>query len=618
MSEKKKGIIRKGAVIPFVVVTTLTVLFNIFLLDSTIKGLGEHFGSQLNGAEVNIASVESRFSDLNFQMKGIQFTDPQNPSMNRFEIGLIEFSFLWDGILRGKAVVELAKVGDVVIQTKRKSPGRIIPLSEREMSEDTKKSLAAAKEEFKGNVFGDLASVLGGTDSKDQMKEIKGELKSQKRYKELQKEIKDKEKEWDERIANLPKDEDFDALKKRAKAINFKDLGDLKKAGKVLKESKAVKNEAKRMKTAYSDANKQFKADTKYFKNSIKQADDLIKEDMKDLGNRMNIPSIDPQSIAKVLFGQEFADKVGQAQQYVDKAKEYMPEKNSKDEVAKKKPKAPARGQGKNYQFGTPTTYPLLWVKKVEINSRNKQGTLEGKIVDITSDQATLNKPTKLNLRGDFPGKDVRDFKATATFDHRSIANDSANVFVGSYPVGAKKLSNSESVTFNIAKANAQMDFSANMKGDNVSFVMNNTMNNVDYEIDAKSSTMKSILENVGRETQKLNINAIARGTLSNLSWKMSTNLADAMNRGLKSHVNQKIKKMQNNLEDSIKKKIAGDKDALLAKLSGSNKYLSKLSGGEGKANDIIGGMDKDVKAGKKAKTKQKLDKLKKKLKIKF
>ncbi len=621
--KKKTGLVRKGAVVPFLLFSSAIVVFNIFFLDSTIKNLGEHFGTKLNGAEVNIASVKTSFSKLSFEMNGIQFTDPENLDFNRFEIGKIHFAMLWDALLRAKIVVEDAQMKNITIGEKRKYKGYLLKVDPNAEPSAAQKSLLEAKEEFKGNIFGDLSALLSGTESKEQLTEIKGELKSQQRYQEIQKEVAQKEEQWKELVNNLPNDEKMDSLKSRAKAINFNDLGNLKKAKETLKEIKTVKNDASEMIKSFDRASDRFKADINYIKSSIKEADDLIKEDMKSLESRMNIPSLDAQSIGKVLFGAEFASKVAEVQRYMGMAKEYMPEKNSKEEIKAKKEavKAHARGVGKNYQFGTPKTYPLFWVKLIDIDSKNQQGTMKGKVLDLTSDQATLNKTTIINLKGDFPAKEIRDISADINLDHRVILHEKAKIVIGSYPISEKKLSNSTDVTFNIKKAQARIEFDADIISNEVKFALDNTLTNVDYEIDAKSASMKSILNNVAQETPQIKILASATGPWKKLSWRVKTNLAESIKNGLNRHVKEKIDGMKKKLEESIKAKIAGDKSKITGKLDEiQNKYLGKISGGKSKANDLISGMDNDSKKANSpsAKVQDKGKEALKKLKSKF
>ena len=67
--KKKQGPIRFSAVIPLTVFIALVVAFNIYFLDSIIKSAIEYGGSEANGAEVNVGSVDTSFKELWYRIK---------------------------------------------------------------------------------------------------------------------------------------------------------------------------------------------------------------------------------------------------------------------------------------------------------------------------------------------------------------------------------------------------------------------------------------------------------------------------------------------------------------------------------------------------------------------
>lgn len=94
--KKPKGPIRMEAVIPFVIVTTLTVLYFTLFFDSHLRKAIEFVGYQVMGAEVNVADLETSFRKGTFRMRGIQVTDSSKPTHNMVVVGDIRFGVLWD------------------------------------------------------------------------------------------------------------------------------------------------------------------------------------------------------------------------------------------------------------------------------------------------------------------------------------------------------------------------------------------------------------------------------------------------------------------------------------------------------------------------------------------
>ncbi len=440
-TQKKVGMIRKGAVLPFLIIVTLIVGFNILFLDSSIRKGAEYFGGQLNGAEVNIAEVRTSFKNLSLVIRGVSFTNVNNPENNLFEIGEMKFQLMWDALLRAKFVIDESSITDIKVNTVRKKAGVIYPkpLEDSKVKTATKETLANAKEEFKGNVFGDVSALLGGDSGKDVLKNIEGELKSKQFYENLEKQVDQKETELKQMLADLPKGEQIDQFDDRFKKINWDDLKDLKKAPGVLKEASALRKDVSETIKKYDQAKDKVEGEIKFLKDSTKQAQNIIDEDVKRLESKMSLPNLDSESIARVLFGAELVDSLAKYSDYFEKAKEYMPPKKDKAATSVK----PIRGSGRNYQFGTPKSYPLFWLKLSNISSSNSQGTVSGKIENFTTNQRIVGKPSTVKLNADFPSQQLRGLEGNIIFDHRNGVNDKIAFSINAFPVPSKTLSKS-------------------------------------------------------------------------------------------------------------------------------------------------------------------------------
>ncbi|MBT4793419.1 MAG: hypothetical protein HON90_17740, partial [Halobacteriovoraceae bacterium] len=185
--KKPKGPIRTGAVIPFLVISLIVVLFNLFLLDSTIKKTIEFAVEQVNGAEVNVSKVTTSLSDLKIEVGKIQITDKNAPAFNMLQVGKVDFQLMWDALLRGKIVIDIANIEDILLNTKRSSAGEVFPVERDEKtgnSKATQELLNKTKKEFDGNVFGDIAGIMAGGSTGDVTKNIAGTLESKKKFDE--------------------------------------------------------------------------------------------------------------------------------------------------------------------------------------------------------------------------------------------------------------------------------------------------------------------------------------------------------------------------------------------------------------------------------------------------
>lgn len=598
--KKKQGPIRTGAVIPFVVFVALSVVFAIFFLDTTIKKTIEFAGTELNGAEVNVESVSTSFSNLKFEVKGVQVTNKKRPSENLFVIGSMNFKMLWDALLRGKVLIQDIGVKDVLVMSKRKSPGRVLPPpppeEQAEKDKKMKEMLGKAEKEFEGNIFGDIAGVMSGSNS-DISAGAKGDLKSKQKLAKLQEEMKQREKNVSATLKSLPSKKDVSNLQARFKKIRWKDLGNITKAPKVLKEVDKVKKDADKMIKAYDNANKVVNNHINYVNKQTKAIPKFVDEDVKAIQKRLKIPSINPKNIAQMLFGSEIIDKMNMAQEYKGKIDKYLPPKKTKEEKEAEKIKTPKREIGINYKFGTPNSYPLLWVKKVSINSKTKQGIMSGKITDITDDQKQINKTTKLSIKGDFPAIETRGIAIDGEFDHRNGAKDAIKTVVESFPVKDKALSDTNDVKFIIVKSDARSVVDVKFIDENISLVAKNAFRKIQYNNSAKDKNMDLILKGVAKSTKTITLDASAKGKLDNLKWDIQSNLARAIQKTVQKQIQAKIDATKKKIKDDVERQIAGEKAKIMKQVNDAKaQYNKALSDGKKQLDNFKKQIDKKRK----------------------
>jgi uncharacterized protein (TIGR03545 family) len=591
--KKKQGPIRTGAVIPFVVITSLVIGFNILFLDSTIKSALEYVGEQAVGAEVNIDLVDTDFSKLSVVVKRMQLTDASNPDFNKIEIGTLKFQMLWDALLRGKLVISTANIEDILVNTKRTSRGYLVEkaIESDGATQKTQELLKGAKEEFKGNVFGDIAGVLSGEAGAT---DLNATLESEKKFKEIEKDLVRREKDIDAKLKSLPTKAELKNLEKRLGKIRWNDLGNLLKAVKVLQEADKLKRDIEKAKKSYEVAGKAIDSGLKEIDKSYKDAEKLVAKDIENITKRMKLPKLDPASIAKMIFGNELVSKLETLKEYQNIAKQYMPARTDKD---KPKPVKQARGKGRNYRFGTPNSYPLFWLKLASINSKNDQGKVSGKVENITTNQSQIGKLTTGLVTADFPPQGIRNFVSEFEIDHRDKPIMNIDVAVGSVPVVDKALSDSKETKFIIKKANNKVSISAKLTENHVKFRMKNRLSKIKYHTKAKSKQLDLVLADVAKKTKILTLDARGTGKWDNLKFDIKSNLAKAIEKSVKSLVQQKINKAKNKIKNDVEAKLSGTRkrvDSKVAKLKSD--YNKQMKQGQAQMDKIKADLKKKKK----------------------
>ncbi|MCB9025387.1 MAG: TIGR03545 family protein [Bdellovibrionaceae bacterium] len=577
-TKKAKGPIRFEAIIPLCIfVTLIYVYFNLFFDSHLRKGL-ELAGTYVHGAEVNIADIDSSFWKAYFQMSGIEVTNKEKPELNLIQIAKIRFELSWDALLRAKFVVNDATIENIMANSPRKKPGKILPKDTSEnkaLKEVEQNALAQGKEQFKENVLGDVVSVIGGVDPSKQLEQIQENLKSEAKIKELEKAIAEKKKIWEERINGLPQKPQIDALINRSKTLKFNTKDPLQ-FSKDLKELDSIVKEGDKIVKEFDAASKSLKSDVDNFNSEFKSLDDMVKEDIKDLQTRLKIPSIDVSDFSKSLFGKMFNEKLGKYKKYMALARQYMPDKKAtkQKEASKSKPLvARKRSVGRNISFPRKKAYPLFWLQHGKISSKEDaseySGNISGEIKNATTQPMLLGLPMTIDVSGSFPKQGILGLRANITVDHTTETPfEKMQVEIAEYPLSPQKLSDSSDVKLHIKGASGELKMSGLSKNESIQFKVNNKFSKVIYDIDAKSSLVKDVLVNVTSDLPSILVNAEATGAWTELKWKINSNLGDELSKGFKKEIQAKIDEAKKKLNDFVNNRIKVEKDKLNAQFN--------------------------------------------------
>ncbi len=628
---KPKGPIRFEAVIPItIIILVIAGYFKLFFDYNLKKGL-EFAGTHANGAEVDIASVRTSFFDASMQIEGIQVTDIENPSMNKIKIGAIKWQMLWDALLRGKIVIHEASILGVEIASKRTSPGTVLPKdppSESKLEKVSSQALENASKEFSGNVFGDIAGLLGGADPKDQLKNLEANLKSEARIKELQAELTGKQKEWKDRIAKLPQDREIQELQTRIKNVKPGNLNNPAELQASIQQITAIVQDANTKYKIIKETTDSFSSDFNKYSQMPKEIEALVQSDIKDLEGKLKIPKLDTDSIAKVLFGPAMLSKLKSAQFYMNKARQYIPPKKTAAAIAEeesKKLKPEQRAKGKNYAFGRPHSYPLFWLQKAALSSKASDsefsGNMKGELKNLTNDQDLAGSPTTLSFQGDFPKQELFGVHGLLTIDHRG--NDpieSLDLGIDTIKIANKDLLKSNDVQIGFKSAEATSKFKIELKGEGVLLSSRTDFQKIDYNVSAKQAILDDLLKKAFHDIPKVGVQANASGPWSALKFSIDTNIAHDLQAAFQKQIQNKIGEAQAQLKALIEGKIGGERAKLMSQFTSQQNQIKGELGAkqaeiEKAKTQVTDGQNKAGNSQKKAVEdlgKQKLNDLKK------
>lgn len=602
--KKPKGPIRFGAVTFFLVIIAVIGLYMHFFFDAHLRSAIEWAGYKALGAEVNVAQVETSFTRLHVRFAGLEITDSKMPSRDSISIGEIRFGLLWDALLRARLVVNEAVVDKIEFGKPRKSPGKVRPPEppsnepsavEKEAEKIKKLALEKAEKEGADNVMGDAVAMLQGGSSDVQLDKMKGQLQSEQLAQKIQEDLKQKQMAWEARFKTLPQSKEFEDLGKRlgqVKTSGFKDVNEvqasLQEIDKILKEGD---QKVKAITSAADDLNK----DVNSAQGQLKSLEQQIQTDIKSLEQHFKIPKLDAKTLSRSLFQQYVGGYLAKANDYKKLAEKYLPpkffKKGSKepDDTIQPHP----REKGVTYEFGHQNSYPLFWVKRVAVSSKAGEseysGNISGEILDITSNQKMIGKPTVATLAGNFPTQQIEGFKTVLTLNNLKPQSEITWALdVAKYPFAGRTLMASPEAEVAFEKADCKLEMDSKLVGlKDFSFTAKNFFQNVAYKTHAQNETIDDILKKVFVSLPSISLNVWGDGELPTPSLNFDSNLGPELSAAFSREIQAKINELKARLEKQVRDEVDKNKKQIEAQINEfKSKYEAEINKVKSKADE--------------------------------
>ncbi|MFA7613605.1 MAG: TIGR03545 family protein [Candidatus Caldatribacteriota bacterium] len=585
MTDKKKkagGPIRYEAIIPVLILTAITFIYFSVFFDRHVKSLAEYIGTQINGAEVNIEEVDISFIKGSLTVTRLEVTNPEDNLRNTIEIGKMNFKLVWDALLRMKFVVDDASIEDIMLMSKRSRPGKVLPPSPAKPSKTEAlqaELVSQVQSKYQGNVLENLITFLDGSSVDDQIKEIRGTLKSEARINEMIKDIDSRKNYWDQEIKKISDDTIVKNIEKKIQSLK-NEKNDLKKISMVKEIAEDIKKVDQKVKDV-KDKSDQLQNEVKQFANFPKEVEKLVKEDTESLKNRFSIPDLDFKDLALNLFAKDFVKYLANFRKYSEVAKQYLPEKKEVSEEEKVVP--PKRSEGKTYHFPVTTGYPLVWLKHASISSKGTEGSyvgdVQGKLTDVTTDPKLINKAAILDITGNFPTINLLGVKALYALHHH-IEDPFQEIFmqVNEFKLFEKLFVNEKDKKFGISEAKGTSTIKARIQNNTVDMSLLSHFSEPRYLVDLNTKSGTQILTRILNNIPLISLEAHARGPFSKLNIDLKSNLGDELGKGLKSELTAPIASAENKINALIDEKIKGPQKELLSKVNLSSNQLKSLN----------------------------------------
>ncbi|SMF05765.1 TIGR03545 family protein [Alteromonadaceae bacterium Bs31] len=370
-------IIRWGGLLAFIAIFALVFIIIQFFLDSWIKAGVETFASRAVGAEVNVASVQHSYSPFGVQFRGIQVTDPQQPSHNKIQLDSLEAKLDLSPLMLRKVIIDDLSAEGLQFGVARAKPGKLYTKEESAEPEVSKESAGLPK----------LDAELPSVDSLL----AKYPLKTQQAGESLKATYDKYETELSEQYAALPDEKALEEYKVKIKALTDSKFSNPEEFLAAQKQLKALKAELKAEKKKIDQFKENVSSASEQLQNDIKQLEAAPQQDLDKFKGMLGGDLAAISGITELVFGEQakvWAERLFAAYDFL------VPFLQSSEEQVVEK----QREQGRWIDFADTQGLPQFLVRKANISLLLEGESIASHWKDITSEHDVLGRATVYSL----------------------------------------------------------------------------------------------------------------------------------------------------------------------------------------------------------------------------
>jgi uncharacterized protein (TIGR03545 family) len=522
--------IRSWGIALFAVLTLIWVLSIDWLVKSAIIA----YGTELNGAQVELESAELSLWPAGLELINLQVTDAYNPMFNRFEAGSISATLDSALLLRRQVIVEQLDIIGVRMNSPRIRSGA------------TKDTPIVTNTGFD---FGGLIPDVSLPDMSlllaDAQQQVNAEIAG------IEQEIVDIEQRWRNNIEQLPSKDKLAEYRAR-----WDKLSNASFMEKMLG-AKKLKNDVSGDLKLIESFNQQLKDDRRLISGQIDRAKGLPRA---QADRTMQSVGLSNENVAFVR-----AITGDQIDQWVTRAKTFS-ESLSSNTVEQ----APSRGTGRWVTFAEDDPLPQVLIRRGQFNGVLQLAAsnmrVDGKLSDIAYPLEGYSQPAALVITA--RDDENASLLFEVTIDHRQADfSDDFNLEVMNLPISELALSSGAEKTLLLEAGNLNFIASGRASPDtvlaNVVAKLSDPRLTTDTDLATKS---EQFLAETLNTLDSVDLQVNVSGALQNPDVNIASNLDKILAAGLKSQISAQTTKFKRQFTDQLGEQTSGQLGALSAK----------------------------------------------------
>ena len=531
-------------------------------IDWMVKAAIETLGTEVNGAVVELETVNVSLWPSRIQLNGLQVTDVDNPLFNLLQANQITAQLDGLMLLRRQLIIDSASLSGLALNSPRQYSGA----TDNDGAADDSSDLAE-----------DSGSLIPGVSLPNIDQLLKGEEQRLKNdIDQIKQRLKKIQQRWENNIQQLPDDNkinDYRARWKKLKKASF-----LKKITGV----KTLKKDLDKDLNLISSLDDQLESDQARVKKELRQARDLPNREARRLMSKVGLSAGDNQFMS-ALLGAEIKQWLQQGLGLFKKINSAMRSGDS-HEV-----QPPRRGEGQWIRFPEPQALPLFLLRRATLDGKlliaGNRIDVEGLASDLAYPPSDWSQAATIKLEG--KTNSATDFSVNARFDHRqSLFKDHLTLRINQLPLNNQSLADTADLKLRLQHALATISGVINVDNSGLEANVDSQFNEVELSVDNdKPSTSQTIIADTLRSINSFDLQLSARGDINAPTISIRSNLDSAISAGLKKQVTAQSAKLQKNLQEKLQSMLSDE----LGKLENDADFMQQFE-------EILGSRKDEIK----------------------
>jgi uncharacterized protein (TIGR03545 family) len=574
-----RGLFRWKAISALAFVLLLMGTLWLILGDWAVRRGVESVGSQLLGAEVDVASLTVHTARRSIEMGGLQVANPFDSTKNLVEAGAIAFDLEAAPLLEKKVIVNKLTLTGLRFMTTRGTPARSYASKDGIASK-----LLAETQAWVKRVNVPLLS-LTPIDTIKSLVLDPSSLGTIKAVDQLTKRADSVKDAFQKQLADLHLQALADSIKLLAQqlsAVKPNELGVLGAAQQVQAAKHGI-DQIEQARKQVLDLEKRTRAAADLLANGVRAVDSARRADYEFAKNLLRLPKLDAPNLGAALFGPVSLARLQQVVYWSRLAQEYIPPGL---QPWRRTGAERARMAGTTFSFQAQNTDPTFLLRTGDLSfalgGDQTASSFTGTVTGLTTQPQVYGKPATLKASGGTKGVHAITGDLGAMLDHtRSPTHDSARVRLEGLEIPGFAL---PGLPFAVDPGRGSTDLSLEVEGGRLSGRWSLRTAQAAWRLDSakagKLSTLESVLWRVVSGLNDLDITATVSGQLNAPQLAVTSNIDKELEQRLRAILGEELAKAEAKARAAVDKLVAVKVDPIVKQVAGVSSILDQQLGG--------------------------------------